>query len=102
MAFELVAGSHEGGMRSPKSHPEAEAVGTAGANTCADLCRRGEQSQTKNISCGNDQSAVSVGARHQTTIVMNRTVGIGILNQDTKKSPGPINRSMIFYHHLDS
>src|ERR1700730_4342651 len=102
MAFELVAGRYEGGMRSTKSDRDAEALGRADANVGAELSRRGEQRQTKNISCRNDQSAVSVGARHQRTIVMNRTVGIGILNQDTKKSPGPINRSMISYHHLDS
>src|ERR1700730_5359452 len=102
ITFELVAGRHEGGMRSTKSHRDTEALGRADANVGAELTWRGEQRQTKNISCGNDQSAVSVGARGQRTIVMNRTVGIGILNQDTKKPPGPIDRSMISYHHLDS
>src|SRR3982074_170194 len=102
MAFELVAGRHEGGMRSTKSYRDTEALGRADANVGAELSGRGEQRQTKNISCGNDQGAMSVGARHQRAIVMNRAVGIGVLNQDTKKSPGPIDRSVISYHHLDS
>jgi len=91
MAFEPIASGHKGGVWSTESHWDAEALGRADANVCAKFSGRGEQRQTKKINCGNDQGAVRVGVCGQRSIIVNRSVGIGILNQDTKKCGGPIN-----------
>src|SRR5260221_3700086 len=102
MAFEPIASGHKGGVWSAESHWDAEALGRAHANVSTQFSGRGEQRQTKKISCSNDQGAVRVGVCDQRSIVMNRSAGIRILNQDTKKCGGPINRSMISDHDLNS